>query len=604
MKHRILPSVVLVLCSLVAFAAEAVVEVEARPAGEEATRRATVAPALRPLEWTSVEPLASLRAAADVARAELEEIAAWNSSGRTPMRNGFVRNLPTTRRVALEGATVAETRAHAGGVVTRTTDGGLVWAAEIRVADARSLRLQLSDIHLPAGTSFWVYAPGGEQARSFGLELSYANELWTPSIYADAIRLEVHVPAARADGAWSFDIARVAELVALDGDGRPLLVSTDPTLVTRQHDYCLVDGMCISASTFPGIGMARNGVARYNYMSGTSGFACSGSLIGDSQGSSIPYFLTAWHCVSTPSEVASIEAFFKATTTGCNGSPIPESQLPRANGATLLATEDTGSDFTLARFSSIPGGLTLLGWSTASLANGTPLHRLSHPAPVQFAPQRPQMYSRGLRLTNPQFVCSERPPSRYVYSSVVQGGTFAGSSGSAIMIAGAKIVGQQFGACGDPPFDGCDTDISHEVDGKFSVTYSSVKQWLDPDDPGSSCPGGFFSDPEFPDFCYTVTITPPGQSSFPGTQMDPSECLGETVCVSGALATRAEAFVRIVGPKPNGYLWPTLVKFTTSEITIQIHQISKNITKTYVLDGASPGSSELEGLFDRMGFLP
>ena len=83
-----------------------------------------------------------------------------------------------------------------------------------------------------------------------------------------------------------------------------------------------------------------------------------------------------------------------------------------------------------------------------------------------------------------------------------------------------------------------------------------------------------------------------------------SRCLPETLCVSGAVAGRSEVFVRVVGPKPNGHLWPTLVKFTTSSVDVWIRQVATGQLRHYRLDGASPGSSELDGLFDREGFLP
>lgn len=60
----------------------------------------------------------------------------------------------------------------------------------------------------------------------------------------------------------------------------------------------------------------------------------------------------------------------------------------------------------------------------------------------------------------------------------------------------------------------------------------------------------------------------------------------------------------MVGPKPNGRLWPTLVKFTTSTVEVWIEQLSAGMVRYYRLEGATPGSSELPGLFDRGGFPP
>jgi len=104
---------------------------------------------------------------------------------------------------------------------------------------------------------------------------------------------------------------------------------------------------------------------------------------------------------------------------------------------------------------------------------------------------------------------------------------------------------------------------------------------------------------EYPDFRFWVQIGEEG-SAIHGA-MEPL-CIPETLCVSGALPGRSEVFLRVVGPRANGYLWPTLVKFTTSRVAVWIEQVSTGTVRYYVLEGASPGSSDLPGLFDREGF--
>jgi hypothetical protein len=107
--------------------------------------------------------------------------------------------------------------------------------------------------------------------------------------------------------------------------------------------------------------------------------------------------------------------------------------------------------------------------------------------------------------------------------------------------------------------------------------------------------------PELPGFRVWVRIG--GADGGAAGRLEP-DCIPETLCVSGALPGRSEVFVRVPGPKPNGRLWPTLVKFTTSEVEVWIEQIGSGEIRSYRLEGASPGSSELPGLFDRDGFLP
>jgi len=83
-----------------------------------------------------------------------------------------------------------------------------------------------------------------------------------------------------------------------------------------------------------------------------------------------------------------------------------------------------------------------------------------------------------------------------------------------------------------------------------------------------------------------------------------ADCLPETLCASGAVAGRSEVLLRVVGPKPNGYLWPTFVRFTTSTVEIWVEKKATAEVKYYRLEGALPGLDTLDGGFDRSGFTP
>lgn len=106
--------------------------------------------------------------------------------------------------------------------------------------------------------------------------------------------------------------------------------------------------------------------------------------------------------------------------------------------------------------------------------------------------------------------------------------------------------------------------------------------------------------PELPGFRVWAEITPRGQASIPGTRG--AACLPETLCVAGALPGRAEAFVRVIGPRPNGFLWPVLVQLTPSEVEVWIEQVVTGEVRYYRLEVAEPGVDELDGLIDRTGF--
>lgn len=150
--------------------------------------------------------------------------------------------------------------------------------------------------------------------------------------------------------------------------------------------------------------------------------------------------------------------------------------------------------------------------------------------------------------------------------------------------------------------------IVHRLN-RTSNDWSVTPTPLEPDVTGTytlslACSGtgndGFVSHPNVPGFQFKVTIR--GATTIAG-RLEPT-CLPETVCVSGAIPGRPEVLLRVVGPRPNGFLWPTIVKFTTSEVEVVVRQNSTGQTQTYLLAGAAPGFDELTGLFDRTGFLP
>ena len=119
--------------------------------------------------------------------------------------------------------------------------------------------------------------------------------------------------------------------------------------------------------------------------------------------------------------------------------------------------------------------------------------------------------------------------------------------------------------------------------------------------PPPPVPEGYFLDPSYPDFQFRVRIGPEG-TALAGARE--ASCQPETVCVSGALPGRSELFLRILGPRPNGFLWPTIVRFTPSRVVVDLRQVSSGLTKTYVLPPVLPGTDDLSGLQDRRGFLP
>jgi hypothetical protein len=449
--------------------------------------------AVRPLhlqQALSAAPLHVLRSAEQDARGELAALAAWNAARKLPVKNGFARPLPQPLAVRLTPSLAGRGAATplAGGFLAESEPGMITWGTHVRIAGAYRVRLHLTDVHLPAGTRLAVSTPGGEP-EWFGLELlSPQGDLWTPSTLGEALELEVQVPSAAAGSDRArFDIREALEIVALDP--RSSGSSRSSRSLLKADSSCLLDATCKDNSDLASIDSYRHAVAQLLYVvPGRGAFLCSGSLLSDQAHDSTPYLLTANHCISDQATASSLQAFFDYDTPSCDGPTPAERRMPHSNGATLLAhgsLASGSSDFSFLRLTNAPGGRYFLGWNAdpRALRDGTPLFRLSHPAPDGF----PHALSFSSSSNDPAFEpCEGITAPQFLYSRPVAGATAGGSSGSALLLGNGQVVGQLGGACGVDPSDICSPD-NDDFDGAFAVTYQEVRQWLGaPSAPGTT----------------------------------------------------------------------------------------------------------------------
>jgi len=455
-----------------------------------AAAAATVASPLRLHSALAASPLHMLNSAEEGARADLDALIAWNAAGRFPLKNGFVRPLANPLAVRLTPALAGQgaQTAFAGGFLADAAPGWLAWGTHVRIAGAHRVRLHLSDVHLPAGSRLAVWAPG-EEAQRFGLEMrSPHGDLWTPSVLGEALVFEADVPVATLGGSgdqggpFGFDVRETLEIVDLSPRSS-FLTST------ATDSSCIVDATCQSDADLANIDAYKHAVAQLQFVvPGRGSFVCTGSLLNDQAHDSIPYLLTANHCIGDQDTASSLQAFFDFDTAVCNGQEPLERLLPHSNGATLLVTggATTSSDFSFLRLASLPSGRFFLGWNAdpGALQDGTPLFRLSHPVPEGFI----RTLSFSQYTYDPTFVgCAGIGPPRFLYSHAVIGASAGGSSGSALLLGNGQVVGQLRGGCGPDPSNFCNA-ANDDFDGAFAVTFPAVKQFLSPGGGGGGHP--------------------------------------------------------------------------------------------------------------------
>jgi hypothetical protein len=567
--------------------------------------RAGSEPASPPLylaERAGVSPLATLSVAATGAGDQLAGLRAWNEAGRQPFQSGLVRALPLDRVVRFGDDLPVGAGPYDGGFVLRSGSTGLVWGAEVVVDAAYRLKLHLRDVDLPAGARLWVYDEQGTAKGPFGRELVVDGALWTPAVRGPAIRLEVELPDPSTAGApAAFTVDSVAEILPLDAIGVPGFAGAG-RLAPRVDSSCLGNAECVSDLDVPPIDLIQAATGLTFFVDGNRVYDCTGGLLNSN--SQLPFFVTANHCIATRASAASADIFWDYWQ-ACGGEVNDD--FSESFGAELLAT-GLSSDFTLMLLDFVPPGRSLLGWNanTSAVAAGTVLHRVSHPA--DDAGIFPQAYSKHRILANPT-TCSPdfdgRPfddLSKFGYSEALEGGTLSGSSGAPLVNDDGQVVGQLFGGCGPAPGEGCDRR-NHDVDGLFRETYDFISSYLlDPDGDGFVPPpaGPWLSSAGLPGFETKVQIT--GGSTIAGNLE--TDCIPETLCISGALAGRSEVFIKVIGPRPNGFLWAQLSRFTPAKLEIWLRQTGSGEINYYILDAVGNAVDDVSGLQDREAFLP
>lgn len=351
-----------------------------------------------------------------------------------------------------------------GAVLENPQDRKPYWIARLHSPAAVGLRLELDCSHIPATADVYVYSAAAPDA--FRVDCNRPG--WTPTVAGDSIFLQID--GLPEDGETELEVRNMAHVGARD---KLLANRARQAAHCSNNATCVENGDCFDTQDWSSIEFARSAAAHMLYQRGTGWYICSGGLINDSDADThLRYFLTANHCLDTQASVDTLELAWNYRS-ACGSSCGDASYMP-ANG-TLMAT-GSGSDFTLIRLNTAPpAGTWSLGWTTQAVSTsyGTQLFRISHPS------GSPQAFSTT--TVDSRFICSNRPRSSYIYSRNAIGATEGGSSGSPVMLADGKIVGQLYGVCGSDIDNTCNSGGYNQVDGAFAATFPSVRQWLQPE---------------------------------------------------------------------------------------------------------------------------
>lgn len=324
-----------------------------------------------------------------------------------------------------------------------------------------------------------VYGPA--RAADLALDKPY----WSPVLDGESAIVEVFVPQGESPDLVRLSLAEVSHLFVNPANPKAESLAKASCTGVGCSGPCEVDLICRSASD-PALASAGKAVARMTFTDGTlsgSTYLCTGTLLNPLDGSFIPYFFTANHCISTQDSASTLTTdwFFDSTTCGTDNVNPNYTQL--TGGATLLYGDAT-SDGTLLRLHATPpNGAVYAGWDATTLSLGTPLTAVHHPMGDLTKVSLGSMGGFG-NIDGTPGLTNEYQVN---WNSTATGVTEGGSSGSGIFTnfgSGYQLRGGLHG--GPSSCTASSTDL-HDYYSRLDQIYPSIAQYLNPSS-GSTAP--------------------------------------------------------------------------------------------------------------------
>jgi lysyl endopeptidase len=364
---------------------------------------------------------------------------------------------------------------------TRLESGAQVAAFSVTSPDAAALRVALRVKAIPAGTLVRFYAPGEgtvheisaeEIQETIGRNLR-AGELsekalryWSPVIEGATAVVEIELPAGSLPAHLDLAAPQVSHLVTSPGRNFALPVSKVAAASCNNDEVCYAGAW----------GTESNAVARMTFTDAGTSYYCTGTLLSDlDTTTTIPYFLSANHCINNQSAASTLETFWFYRSAACNSTVTNSSVADLIGGATLVYNS-ANSDTSLMKLARTPpGGAMYAGWSVGTVAPvTTKVVSVHHPQggvqKISFGVVN--SFTSCQANGDDSFLCRVTSPGAGNFFEVnwTSGITEPGSSGAALFTqTGHYVIGQLYGgatSCTSPT-------AGSDYFGRFDVGYTA-----------------------------------------------------------------------------------------------------------------------------------
>ena len=339
-----------------------------------------------------------------------------------------------------------------------------LWRLHVTAPGAVSINLGFSRYCMPPGGSMYIYAT--DEGHVLGPFTEDDNkkhgQLWTPVIHSDDIVVEVTVPTSELE-------QLELELTSINHGYRGFRRDGKGDKDLGESGSCNVNIACPEGDEWRD---QIRSVAMYTYIGSGQ---CTGVLVNNTAEDDTPYFMTAYHCVSTPGQVASMVIYWNYQSSTCGGTYGSEGQ--NQSGAIFRATYED-SDFTLVELDDEPSMVFdayYAGWDRSNTAPDSAVG-IHHPNG-----DMKKISFEDDPLSVNQYPWGGGPQDHLKVDDWDLGTTEVGSSGSPLFNPNKQVVGQLHGGYAD-----CDNDMADWY-GRFYRSWTGggtpatrLSDWLDP----------------------------------------------------------------------------------------------------------------------------
>jgi lysyl endopeptidase len=369
---------------------------------------------------------------------------------------------------------------------------GKLWQIRFKTQHNYATGIIFNEFNLPTGGYIYVYNPTSKQKLGpFTNESSFNNKLSVSPLKGGEVVVEYFVPSY-APNNGSLSISQVNEAY------KNIFQIVDTEMIKKGFNN---SGSCNNNVVCPEADFWRDQVRSVGLIILGGGTRwCSGCMVGNTDTTLTPYFLTAYHCVDKndnseiiPEErddVALWNFVFDYESRTCT--PNQDSAFVQSISGGTLRAAYFDTDVALIELSAQPPAnynIFYAGWD-----------RVSTPANNAFGIHHPSGDVKKISFEDDNIIVSPVDANRWRVNAWDDGVTEPGSSGSALFNEQGRIVGQLYGglaSCNNQANSNPNDDFDEY--GRFDVSWNAgatdeekLAPWLDASNSNSSSINGYY----------------------------------------------------------------------------------------------------------------